>query len=275
MGTTRAVARPVPSEPQRSPERQALADAIAERDLQQKRVADAQAAVERVEQLVRAAETKLTQASGAAKSAREQRSERIAEAARSNTPLPSGSGSRAAIQHELECADELEAAKRAAQISRQTCEAVRQSLTEAEVGIAHAAEDVLRSLDANAMLAEMEATQHRLVALRLMHRFYRKNNLYPDKETEKRGERLCDWEFAPRSGGVEFQEFDRHPRFLDWQIARAALLKSADAPLPGQPGHEPLPLLTDPDAELAAANAQIDAAALSLVVARDAAEAAE
>ena len=117
----------------------------------------------------------------------------------------------------------------------------------------------------------MEALQNELTALRLAHRFYRDMNLYPDEATKQRGERLCGWEFAGKFGQPEFQEFRQHPRFLDWQIARASLVNNPNAPLPGEEGHVPLPL-KDPERGRAEANAQGTAFALRMIQSREAAE---
>lgn len=272
MGTTRETARAVPA---RSLERQALAAAITNRIAALRHVRECEEACTRVDQHVRDAQRKLTEASAAAKSAREAHSEGIARSAKLNVPLPSGSSSRAANQAELEVSDDLEAAKRAATISALNVDNARQSLSQAESKIAAAADAVLKAEDGKALLDELEQAQHKVMALRLAHQFYRDSDLYTSEELKKRGEKLARWEFPPQQGGVFFQDFRIHPRYVDWKNAREALFKDADALLPTDDGFQHLPLGPDPDEKRAADAEASRAAIMQMVTSRYKNEAAE
>ena len=260
----------------RSPARQALADALAARDAESARRDEAALAVERMSTLVAEAEAKCMQASAVAKTQRDQYAERIAESAKSGLPLLAETAAvRKARESELIAQDELSAAQQAEGMAQAALGAVQKRLTEAVAAIEQAADDVIREVDVGAMLAEMEAVQLRLMSLRLMHRYFRKHGLYPSKEIEKRIEKLHHWELPPPAGAAEFQSFDRHPRYADWENSRLALQQNADALLPTDPGHQPLPLGPDPDIARDAHNARNAAIAVRLLAARDAVEAAE
>ena len=216
-------------EPKRSPARQALANAIIARDEAKHRVQEARDAVERSVELVTAAERKLQEANGAAKAGRDRLAEQIAASAKSGTGLPPGTLARELRIAECDAQDQFDAARKAQEISRAALSAVDATLASAERRLVEAADAVIAT-DPTVMLDEMESLQQRLMVLRITHRFLRRNHLYTDRETERRGEKLCHWEFPGPSEGIEHQSYDRHPKHVEWVNARAALLLDPDAP---------------------------------------------
>lgn len=240
MGTQRAIAKPVieaavaAAKPVRSHERQALFDAIRARDAQLQAVKEAEQAAARVDALVRDAQAKLMQASTTAKAMREQHSERIALAAKTNTALPSGSASRAAIQHELEASDDLESTKKAAAISMAALEAVQKTLLEAEAKVAATADQVIRAEAHEPLRRAILAKRAELSQLLAGAKFLEREgefwtyadgtlNLFPTKPAKHAMLSAC---------AVDFQDLSKLPTYLRWAAARQALRSDPDAPLP-------------------------------------------
>jgi hypothetical protein len=115
--------------------RQALATAIEKRDEAKARVTEAEAAVERIDQLVSAAEQRLLDANQAGRAARDQHAEAIAAAAKTGAPLPAIGASRAAIEEELAARDQLDATQKAAVIASKPLPQARHTLGQQSFGV--------------------------------------------------------------------------------------------------------------------------------------------
>ncbi len=213
----------------RSPEREALAQAIADAAAAHRVAMKARDAKARAQDMVAAAEAKLVQATVGIDKARDAQAATMAKAATSGAKPRAANTTREARIKEADARDELEAAKAALA----SCEV---PLVEHEYGlqqsltfVTSAADAVIRSESASRVLKETKVLQEKLVAARVALQFLYANNLMPEALKAEAKSVLWFREFATWPGNVEYHRWDLHPEHLKWAALREALAEDADA----------------------------------------------
>lgn len=226
---------------ERSPERQQLADAIAEVTKAERDLHEAQATVERARKIVSDATDQVEKAEAETRKAQQGRARGLAAAASQGTAPVQDRALRNARADEQDARDQLEAAQSAlAEVEGGLTDA-KAELERARQGVRAAADDVLRAAPIPALLAEAQKVQAELIERRLALRYLLGKELVRKPQTEPvwdfLNENLMPGAPAIRGigggfGSMENRAWDHHPRVQAWANAREALLSDPDADLP-------------------------------------------
>ncbi len=215
----------------RSPEREALAQAIAEATDVARATAKASEAVECARDIVANAEAKFVEAVAGIEHAKDAQARLTAKAATSGKPAPVGtaqSNARLTLQN-------AEDAREAATSALATCE---DALAESEAELAYTrdiiakcADAVIYSESAARVLKETRTLQEKLIFARVSLQHLYKISPEPDSSPFKtEAKNLLGFrEFASWPGNVEYFNWDREPATLQIAALREALSKNADA----------------------------------------------
>jgi hypothetical protein len=260
-----------PPTPERGPERQRLADAIAARTVAEQDVEAAHCAIARAHDAVTEAETRLSDAKAAAEASGRERAMELAEAAAAGTALPARAASRvrAAV---ADAEDELDAARGAVTRLEGRLADAEDGLRAAENMVVAAADAVLRGV-AGHVLADACAAAEKLQRARVLLRFMQRPEaagrptpmgrqplIFGDDDAARRlgperahrraradteATQLRDEGFAQTAAHVERhlafalqgvheteQRWTLAPELEAWREARAALMADPDVSLP-------------------------------------------
>jgi hypothetical protein len=238
--------------PQRSPERQQLADAIAARTAAEQDVHTMREAIARARDAVTEAESQLSDAQAAAEASGKDRAKELAEAAAAGTAPPARPPSRRAAVAAAE--DELAAARGA-------LAGLKERLAEAEEMLRHAGHMVIVAADAvirgraDAVLAKaVEAAAQLKSCRRLLHFLLRPERAGQSVilgrqplifERDEAARRARDEPFAALGAEIERfldrslqgihdaeRQWSLDPELGPWTEVRDALLNDPDPPLP-------------------------------------------
>jgi hypothetical protein len=216
--------RAVPNK--RSPEREALAQAIADAAAAHRVALKAHAAKERAQDMVAAAEAKLVQATAGIDKARDAQATTMAKVATSGGRMRADSTTRNARLKEADAQDELEAAKAALA----QCEVpLAEHEYDLQSQLSTAADAVIRSESASRVLKEAKVLQEKLITARVALRFLYAKNLLPEALMVEAKSVLWFREFATWPGNVEYHRWEEHEEHKRWAALYAELTKDADA----------------------------------------------
>lgn len=190
-------------QPQRSPERQHLADAIAEREECKRRVRDARGAIARGEDMVAAAKSRLAAAEASTAASRTRRAQELAHAVEAGTTVLASPTREARIE-EADAQDDLDAARAALVGLQKRLGDAEDAFRAAQAMVVAAADIVLRS-EARRVLAEACAAAEALKRCRTVLLYFQRpeaagQNPHIGIQKPAIGE---DWAHAVREFGPE------------------------------------------------------------------------
>jgi hypothetical protein len=225
----------------RSPERQALAVAIAAAVKAARSAEDGRAAVARARELVDAAETKLAAASAAVTAAKARHAKQTAAAIGRGAPVPATSALKAARALEQEAEDDFDAGKAALEQLQTALADSEGEIDHANIAVEAAVNSVLAAEAAIPLVERLEQIKAEIPALQAAANFVRRRGF------EHRGTYSVQVpalhaplaEIVPRitnavEHGLPFHPMAaaQHPSAAVWEAACAALRDDPDADLP-------------------------------------------
>jgi hypothetical protein len=212
----------------RSPQREALAQAIADARAAHEAAVKARDARKRANAMIVHAETKLGQATRAIERARDAQAANLAQAATSGVKPRADTGTREARIREADARDTLDAAKTALTTCEQTLAEFEGQQRRTEEPVARAADDVIRVEAASRVLKEAKVLQEKLIVARVALQYLHSKNLLPEPLMQEAKSLLAFREFASYWGNVEYYDWRRNDEYLRWSALHAELMKDAD-----------------------------------------------